>query len=204
MFLFHLMLSGQIYSFQQIKDSSFSIIKQQVGTELSQYFELAPKSMVIGYENWLGKNRIKWIEPDEEFKTKKLKVVSLLFAFSHPDLPSPDYEIFFLIDLDSTLSTQDTFDLFRIPAFILEGRPKDWLSQQSMQQIADTLSFEKKVQKVVSSITYDSSLKKYFFEVRNRYNSKDDFYFFEIYWINVVTGKIENHFYRDYYVCSTI
>lgn len=203
-FCFHIFLSGQTYSFQQVKDSSYSIIEKQIGTELAQFFELPPDNTSIAYENWRGKNKAKWIEAGQKFNTKRLKEVSLFLIFNHPDLPSLDYNISFFIYFDKTLSTLDTFDIFKVPEFIREGRPNDWLPQQERQKIFDAINFEKKGQKILTSITYDRISRKYYFEIKNIYDSKDGYYYYENYWINVISGKIEKHFYSKYNVCSMI
>jgi hypothetical protein len=203
-FCIHIFLSGQTYSFQQVKDSSYSTIENQIGKDLAQFFELPPDNMGIAYDNWRGKRKVKWIEVGQKFKTKRLKVVSLFLIFNHPDLPSLDDNISFFIDFDKTLSTLDTFDLYKIPKYIREGRSIDWLSQQERREITDTLRFEKNGWKMLSSIHYDRPSKKYYFEIKSIYDSNGGYYYYENYWINVISGKIEKHFYSKYYVCSVI
>lgn len=203
-FLFHILLSGQTYSFQQVKDSSYALIESQIGKEFSQYFELHPKSMNIAYLNWRGKKKSKWINPNQTFNTKGLEEVSLFLEFKHPDLPSTEIDISFCVSFDENLSSQDTFDLNRIPVFIREGRSCDWLTALDRQEIKDTLGFEKEVKRILTSTVYDKFSSEYYFEVRSIFDSKDGYYYYENYWINVVSGRIEKHFFSKSYVCSML
>ncbi len=203
-FLAHIVLNGQTYSFQQVKDSSYSILESQIGAELAQYFELPHNNLSISYLNWRGKSSTKWIGPGEMLSTKRLKEVSLLLEFKHPDVAPTDITVRYFMCFNGNLALQDTFDLHSIPNFIREGRPNDWLSPQERKEIMDTLIFEKKVQRMLTAITYDKPSRNYYFEVRSIYQSKDGYNYYENYWINIVSGRIEEHFYSKLYVCSTI
>lgn len=196
---------GQTFSFQQIKDSATATLENQVGIELARFFELSPKNNIdISYLNWIGRENSKWLEPSQEVKVKRFLEASVYFVFKHPSLDSADFEISFWLTMDKKLSTRSNFDLLKLPEFIREGRPNDWLTKLARHNISDTLNFEKQVQRILTNITYDQISRKYYFEVRGIYYSKAGYYYYENFWINVRSAKIEKHFYTKYYVCSMI
>lgn len=198
-------LYGQTFTYEQIKDSAITNLEDQLGKRQASYFKLFPPQEIdIFYTNWLGNSDVKWLKPGEEVKSKRLNAAFFYFVLKHPNWDSTDGEIHISLDLDKNLAAAQTIDPFIIPEFIRQDRPRDWLTKQERQKITDTLSFAQDPWKMLTSIKYDPTSKKYYYEVKNIYASKNGYYFYENYWFNLKSGKIEKHFFTKSYVCSLI
>lgn len=192
--IWQISLSGQTYSYEQIRDSAFSHLEQEIGKELSSYFQLSNKSMFYSYRNWLGNTRSRWINPEDEIQNKGLIEILLMLEFHHPDLDSLELEISYFMSFNEKLSTTDSFSIFEIPAFIREKRACDWISREECAAISDTLDFEYKPINKHFKLKFDSDSKEYFWVITSITNSSDpDYHWIEYFWLNTQNGKLERH-----------
>lgn len=192
--IWQLSLSGQTYSYDQVKDSAFSHLEQEIGKELSSYFQLSDKNMFYSYRNWLGNTRSRWLNPEDEIQIKGLKKISLLLEFHHPDLDSLDLEISYLLNFNEKLNTTDSFKLFEIPAFIREKRACDWISREECAAISDTLDFKYKPLNKHFKLKFDSGSREYYWVITSITKSSDPHYqWMEYFWLNAHSGKLERH-----------
>ena len=191
-------IDAQTYFYEQIQDSAYSCLKQNVGEQNSEFFEFYPE-MVVTYKNWFGREKLKWIEPEQNFSSKRIIDISVCFFLKHPGIET--YKIGkglkivhpFRITFDNNIKQTDTFDYERVPRFIIENRKFDWLSNEELTQIINGLEFEKKTKKLNINIVFIETKGKYYFVAESLFGYDKRFDLYECFLIDVVTGEIVLH-----------
>jgi hypothetical protein len=86
-----------------------------------------------------------------------------------------------------------------MPLFARKGEPCNWLFESEIEDLQDSLPFEKSILNYKRSLTYDDNYKQYVWRIDGRYSIKEQSTYYERFVLNVVTGEVLAHEYFNRY-----
>lgn len=157
---------SQTYLTSEVIKKAESHLKNAVGEELFNYFNLDPDSH-YEYKNKAGKT--KWENINKRKKTKGSFVngENIRFILDHPEFPYLYVNKIIPVRLASDLNLKTEINLDRIPKFLLEGRKSDWLNENQLDKIIENQCLKESVKLPMKRLEFDTEGKQYYWIVFN-------------------------------------
>ena len=189
---------SQSYLTSEVIEKAGFYLKESVGEELFEFFELDPDSY---YEYVTKSGKTKWnkINKGKWTKGRFINGDDIRFTLKHPEFPYLYINKRIYVKLDSLLNLSQEINLFRIPKFLLRNEPSDWLTDKELDVIITNQNLKKGVKTISKRIEFDFKSSEYYWIIFNTLYEEKCFSDYEILHINPVTGNIKKH-YEDRYV----
>jgi len=189
---------SQSYLTSEVIEKAEYYLKDAVGEELFDFFELDPDSY---YEYKTKSGKTKWREINKGKKTKGIFVngEDIRFTLKHPEFPYLYINKSIYVELDSELNLLEEIRLNRIPKFLLRGESSDWLTDKELDVIIANKNLKKGISSISKRLEFDFKSSEYYWIIFNTLYKEKCLSDYEILHINPVTGNIVKH-YEDRYV----
>ncbi len=194
--LWSLQSKGQTYTYKQLRDSTFSTLEKEVGSDILPYFNMHPE-VFINYKSWIGVSKYDVIGSGEQLTTKRFQYAGIFLDFNHPELEDYLDFIEFYIELDKNFRPIDTFELARIPDFIRHKQPCNWISADSIETYINLKGFQSDNTIIGKNLKYNSTTKKYYWYAWNNYENNGRIQYLEVIHIDPVTREVTNRHYTQ-------
>ena len=193
----HLSLSAQKLQYNEITETSDSILSKTFGTELMDFFEIQPRDLILFYSRNKSRLQHKSLRQHKAARTENLKEVWVEYSFTHPNLPASIPDIHFVVELDNELRLINPLDPNRIPRFLKQGEKCNWVEGEDQQNIIDNLKFEKTSKSKFSRIEYHHDDRRYYLNVYSQYGLENGYYLYEIFMIAMDSGETVRHEFKQ-------
>lgn len=193
MLLISLISIAQKYETDLVISTAKSFLKDAVGPELINYFELDTNSY-YEYKNFWGKTKWEEILHGKKTKGDFVNGHHIRFTLKHPDfLFAPETYRNIYVKLDSTLNLIEEINLETLPNFLLRDTTSNWLTPNQIDSVANNQNLITSVKPLSKHLTYNYNNRKYYWMVFNTIHEAKCYSDCEILHIDPVTGRIEEH-----------
>ncbi len=184
---------GQTYLTSEVIEKAEYYLKEAVGEELYEYFELGSNS---DYEYKTKAGKSKWRDISKGKRTKGIFVNGkhINFILNHPDFQYSFTNKSVYVELDSNLNLIRDVYIDQIPKFLLRNEPSDWLTEKELDSIINTQDLKKSIEPITKRLEFDTKSKEYFWLVFNTLNKEKCFSDEEILHINPINGIVLEHY----------
>lgn len=151
--------SSQVYENRFLISIADSTLKEEVGERLFSYFQYDKNS---NYQFQTKPGKDKWAKIKRKGATKGIfKFAAFKYNFQHPDFNYESVDKTIYVRLDSSLQLVDEPNIDFIPDFIKNNKPSNWLPEERIDEIIDSLEFTETNYVLKKKLEYNSIIKKY-------------------------------------------
>ncbi|GAB5556864.1 MAG: hypothetical protein SchgKO_10770 [Schleiferiaceae bacterium] len=182
---------SQTYYTSDIVDSCRAVFARTFGEESLKHYQFVRVS--YSYNNWWGTEKSKSFRESDDEKIKDITYARATVVYQHPQLDTFDLKIRFTVNFWDSIHPTFFPDMNRMPLFARKGEPCNWLFETEIEDLQDSLPFEKSIMNFKRSLTYDDNYKQYVWRIDGRYAIKEQITYYERFVVNVVTGEVLAH-----------
>ena len=191
--LFSLISMAQRYKTREVISTARSFLKDTVGPELINYFELDSNSY-YEYRGCWGKTKWEAILHGKKTKGDFVNSYDIRFTLKHPDfLYAPESFLSICVKLDSDLNLSEKINLKRVPDFLLADTISNWLRPRQIDSVVHDQNLKASVKPLSKHLTYDYDNEEYYWVIINTVHEGKCYSDCEVLHINPVSGKIRKH-----------
>ncbi len=183
---------SQKYLTSEVIEKAELYLKKAVGAELFGYFELDPDSY-YEYKTILGKNNWSEITKGKKTKGSFVNAHDIRFTLNHPDFQYTGINKNIYVELDSALNLCTEIKLERIPKFLLENKPSNWLTKEQLDSIAKEQNLKSSIKPLEMDLQFDYDCGEYYWEIINTLYEEKGFSDCEFLHVDPISGRILKH-----------
>lgn len=190
---------SQNYLCSEVIDKAGFYLKSAVGEELFKYFKIDPHSY---YEYQTKSGKKKWGNINKGKRTKGIFLNGeyIRFILDHPEFPYQYIDKRVSVELNSELKLASEINLEKIPQFLLNGEPSNWISDTLLDTVIARQNLKAAIGKPIRRLKFDNNKKEYYWVVFNTLYEEKCFSDEEIIHIEPESGKVLKHYEERQYL----